>query len=131
MACCFSNLKQLFAGGQEFSYRIEDIARYYRTYLELMRHWDAVLPGRVFRLWYEDVVEDLDRNVRRVLEFCGLEFEPACLEFFKTERSIHTPSSEQVRQPIFREALFEWRNYEPWLSPLKDTLGDALTRYRE
>ena len=131
MACCFSNLKQLFAGGQEFTYSIEDIARYYRSYLELMRHWDAVLPGRVLRLWYEDVVEDLDRNVRRVLEFCGLEFEPACLEFFKTKRSIHTPSSEQVRQPIFREALFQWRHYEPWLSPLKDTLGDALTRYRE
>jgi tetratricopeptide (TPR) repeat protein len=131
MACCFSNLKQLFASGQEFTYSIEDIARYYRTYLDLMRHWDAVLPGRVLRVSYEDIVEDLAGNVQRILEFCGLEFEPACVEFYKTERSVRTASSEQVRQPIFREGLFQWRNYEPWLGPLKDGLGDALIRYRE
>jgi tetratricopeptide (TPR) repeat protein len=131
MACCFSNLKQLFARGQEFTYGIEDIARYYRTYLELMRHWDAVLPGRILRVWYEDVVEDLEGNVRRILEFCGLEFEPACIEFYKTARSVRTASSEQVRQPIFRDGLFQWRNYEPWLGPLKDSLDDALIRYRE
>jgi predicted Zn-dependent protease len=131
MACCFSNLKQLFASGQEFTYSIEDIARYYRTYLELMRHWDAVLPGRILRVWYEDVVEDLEENVRRILEFCGLEFEPACVEFHKTERSVRTASSEQVRQPIFRDGLFQWRNYEPSLGPLKDSLDDALIRYRE
>ena len=131
MACCFSNLKQLFTRGQEFTYSIEDIARYYRTYLELMRHWDAVLPGRILRVWYEDVVEDLEGNVRRILEFCGLEFEPACVEFYKTERSISTASSEQVRQPIFRDGLFQWRNYERWLGPLKDSLGDGLIRYRE
>ena len=131
MACCFSNLKQLFASGQEFTYSIEDIARYYRTYLELMRHWDSVLPGRVLRVWYEDVVEDLETNVRRMLEFCGLEFEPACVEFYKTERSVRSASSEQVRQPIFREWLFPWRNYKPWLGPLQDSLGDALMRYRE
>ena len=130
MACCFSNLKQLFAGGQEFTYSIGDIARYYRTYLELMRHWDAVLPGRVLRVWYEDVVEDLEGNVRRILEFCSLEFEPACVDFYKTERSVRTASSEQVRQPIFRDGLFQWRNYEPWLGPLKDSLDDALIRYR-
>jgi len=131
MACCFSNLKQLFASGQEFTYSIEDIARYYRTYLDLMRHWDTVLPARVLRVWYEDVVDDLERNVRRILEFCGLEFEPACLEFHKTERSVRSASSEQVRQPIFREGLFQWRSYDLWLGPLRDTLGDALTRYRE
>ena len=131
MACCFSNLKQLFARGQEFTYSIEDIARYYRTYLDLMRHWDAVLPGRVLRVWYEDVVDDLERNVRYMLEFCGLKFEAACVEFYKTERSVRTASSEQVRQPIFREGLFQWRNYEPWLGPLRDSLGDALIRYRE
>ena len=123
MACCFSNLKQLFASGQEFTYSIGDIARYYRTYLELMRHWDAVLPGRILRVWYEDVVEDLEGNVRRILEFCGLEFEPACVEFYKTERSVRTASSEQVRQPIFRDGLFQWRNYEPWLGPLKRQFG--------
>jgi tetratricopeptide (TPR) repeat protein len=131
MACCFSKLKQLFASGQEFTYSIGDIARYYRTYLELMRHWDAVLPGRILRVWYEDVVQDLEGNVRRILEFCSLEFEPACVEFYKTERSVRTASSEQVRQPIFRDGLFQWRNYEPWLGPLKDSLDDALIRYRE
>jgi len=131
MACCFSNLKQLFAGGQDFAYSIEDIARYYRTYFDLMRHWDEVLPGRVLRVWYEDVVEDLEGNVRRILEFCGLGFEPACVEFHKTERSVRTASSEQVRQPIFRDGLFQWRNYERWLGSLKDRLGDALVRYRE
>jgi tetratricopeptide (TPR) repeat protein len=131
MACCFSNLKQLFAKGQEFTYGIEDIARYYRTYLELMRHWDAVLPRRVLRVCYEDVVENLDGNVRRILEFCRLEFEPGCVEFYKTERSISTASSEQVRQGIFREGLLQWRNYEPWLGQLKDKLDDALIRYRE
>jgi tetratricopeptide (TPR) repeat protein len=129
MACCFSNLKQLFASGQEFSYSIDDMARYYRTYLELMRHWDSVLPGRVLRVFYEDVVEDLEGNVRRILEYCGLKFEPGCMEFYKTKRSIHTASSEQVRQPIFQEGLAQWRHYEAWLGPLKDGLGDALVRY--
>jgi hypothetical protein len=131
MACCFSNLKQLFAAGQEFTYSIEDIARYYRTYLELMRHWDSVLPGRVLRVEHEHVVDDLEGNVRRILDFCGLQFEPECVEFHKTERSIRTASSEQVRRPIFREGLDQWKNYEPWLGPLKDALGDALVRYRD
>lgn len=131
MACCFGNLKQLFATGQEFTYSVEDIARYYRTYLELMRHWDSVLPGRVLRVWHEDVVADLEGNVRRILDFCGLDFEPACMDFHKTERSVRTASSEQVRQPIYREGLTQWRNYEPWLGPLAEALGDALTRYRD
>jgi hypothetical protein len=131
MACCFGNLKQLFASGQEFTYSIEDIARYYRTYLDLMRHWDAVLPGRVLRVWYEDVVEDLEGSVRRILQFCSLKFEPACVEFYKTARTVRTASSEQVRQPIFRDGLLQWRNYHPWLGPLEDRLGDALTRYRQ
>ena len=130
MACCFSNLKQLFANGQEFTYAIDDIARYYRTYLDLMSHWDEVLPGRVLRVWHEDVVDDLEGNVRRILDFCGLEFEPACVEFHKTARSVRTASSEQVRQPIFREGLDQWRHYEQWLSPLKAALGDAQLRYR-
>jgi hypothetical protein len=131
IACCFSNLKQLFASGQEFAYSIDDIARYYRTYLELMRHWDTVLPGRVLRVWYEDVVNDLEGNLRRILEFCGLQFEPACVDFHKTERTVGTASSEQVRQPLFRVRLDQWRNYESWLGPLKDGLGDALVRYRD
>ena len=130
MACCFSNLKQLFATGQEFTYSVEDIARYYRTYLEIMQHWDEVLPGRVLRVHHEDVVDDLEGNVRRILDFCGLEFEPSCLEFHKTERSVRTASSEQVRQPIFRDGLDQWTKYEPWLGSLKQALGDAVTRYR-
>jgi tetratricopeptide (TPR) repeat protein len=130
MACCFSNLKQLFAQGQEFTYSIDDIARYYRGYLELMRHWDRVLPGRVLRIQYEDVVDDLDSHVRRLLDFCGLEFEPRCVEFYKTERSIRTASSEQVRQAIYREGLDHWRHFEPWLGPLKVALGEALEDYR-
>jgi tetratricopeptide (TPR) repeat protein len=131
MACCFSNLKQLFAAGQEFTYSSEDIALYYRNYLELMRHWNGALPGRVLQLWYEDVVEDLEGSVRRILEFCGLDFEPACLDFHRTVRSVHSASSEQVRRPIFRDGLLQWRNYETWLNPLKTYLGDALIRYRD
>ena len=131
MACCFGNLKQLFSSGQEFSYSIEDIARYYRTYLELMRHWNAALPGRILKVQHEDIVDDLESNVRRILDFCGLAFEPGCLEFHKTERSVRTASSEQVRRPIFREGLDQWRNYQPWLEPLQRALGDAVTRYRD
>ena len=131
MACCFSNLKQLYARGQEFTYGMDDIARYYRTYLDVMRHWDSVLPGRVLRVFYEDVVENLEASVCRLLEFCGLQFEPECVEFYKTQRCVRTASSEQVRQAIFRGGLSQWRNFEPWLGPLKDALGDALMRYRE
>jgi tetratricopeptide (TPR) repeat protein len=126
MACCFSNLKQLFAQGQEFTYGIEDIARYYRTYVELMDHWDAVLPGRVLRVQHEDVVDDLEGSVRRILDYCGLPFEQACVEFHKTKRSVRTPSSEQVRQPIFRDGLDQWKKFEPWLGPLREALGPEL-----
>ena len=131
MGCCFSNLKQLFASGQEFTYAIEDVARYYRSYLQLMRHWDTALPGRILRVSYEDVVENLEVNARRILEFCGLKLEPSCIEFYKQQRNIATASSEQVRQPVFRQGLFQWRNYEPWLGSLREHLGDALIRYRE
>jgi tetratricopeptide (TPR) repeat protein len=126
MACCFSNFKQLFAAGQEFTYSLDDIARYYRTYVEIMSHWDAVLPGKVLRIQHEDVVEDLEGNVRKLLEFCNLDFEPACLEFWKNERSVRTASSEQVRRPIFKEGLDQWRNFEPWLAPLQEALGDLV-----
>jgi tetratricopeptide (TPR) repeat protein len=131
MACCFSNFKQLFASGQEFTYSLEDIGRYYHSYIELMEHWDAVLPGKILRVHHEDVVEDLDGNVRRILAFCGLEFEPACIEFYKTERAVRTASSEQVRQPIFREGLDQWRNFEPYLGALKAALGPLASRPAE
>ncbi len=124
MACCFSNFKQLFAAGQEFTYSIDDIARYYRTYVQLMDHWNSVLPGKILQVQHEGVVEDLESNVRRLLDFCGLDFEPACLEYYKTERSIRTASSEQVRRPISREGLDQWRNFEPWLGHLRTALGD-------
>jgi tetratricopeptide (TPR) repeat protein len=131
MACCFSNFKQLFAQGQEFTYSLTDIARYYRTYLELMQHWNAVLPGWILRVQHEDLVDDLETHVRRILEFCGLSFEPACLEFHKTIRSVRTASSEQVRQPLYREGLWQWKKFEPWLGPLSDALGDARYRYQD
>jgi tetratricopeptide (TPR) repeat protein len=132
MACGFSNLKQLFgAANQEFTYGEGDIARYYRLYLDLMRHWDQVLPGRVLRVAYEDVVEDLEGGVRRLLAHCRLPFETACLTFHETRRSIRTPSSEQVRQPIGREGLTQWERYAPWLAPLRDALGEATTGYRD
>jgi tetratricopeptide (TPR) repeat protein len=132
MACCFSNLKQLFGTtNQEFTYEVDHIARYYRSYLDLMRHWEEVLPGRVLRVSYEDLVEDLEGGVRRMLAHCGLDFEPTCLDFHQTRRSIRTPSSEQVRRPISRDSLAQWRNYEPWLQPLRDALGDALVHYRD
>ena len=127
LACCFSNFKQLFAHGQEFTYSLEDIARYYRSYLELMQHWDRVLPGKVLRVQYEDVVADLEGHVRRILEFCDLPYESRCVEFYKTERNVRTASSEQVRQPIFREGLDQWRHFEPWLGPLKEALGALPT----
>lgn len=126
MACCFSGYKQLFADGQLFSYSLADIGAYYRDYVDLMRHWDEVLPGYVLRVQHEQVVEDLEGQVRRMLDFCGLEFEESCLNYYETERSVRTPSSEQVRQPIFSSALEQWRQFEPWLGPLKAALGPDL-----
>ena len=124
MACCFSGFRQLFAEGQEFSYDLGDIGRYYRDYVAHMDHWDRVLPGRVLRVQYEDVVADLETQVRRILDYCGLPFEASCVQFHRTQRSVRTPSSEQVRQPIFTSGLDYWRTYEPWLGPLMSALGD-------
>jgi tetratricopeptide (TPR) repeat protein len=128
LACGFSCFKQLFGEGQDFTYGLEAIGRYYTDYVRLMDHWDEVLPGFVLRVTHEDVVDDLETQVRRILEFCGLPFEEACLEFHKTDRSIKTPSSEQVRQPIFRSGLDYWRNYEQWLGRLKDALRPDIRR---
>lgn len=126
LACCFGNFKQLFASGQQFTYSIDDITRYYRMYLELMTHWDQALPGRILRVRHEEVVEDLESNVRRILDFCELEFEPACVEFHKTARSVHSASSEQVRRPINRDGVDQWRRFEPWLAPFHAAL-DGLS----
>lgn len=130
MACCFSGFKQLFAEGQEFTYGMNSIGRYYRGYVDLMSHWDNVLPGAVLRVQHEDVLEDLEGQVRRILEHCELPFEAQCLEFYKTERAVRTPSSEQVRQPIYQSSVQQWQNFETHLQPLKNALGDALTNYR-
>lgn len=123
MDCCFSGFKQLFAEGQEFTYGLEEVGRYYRGYERLMAHWDAVLPGKVLRVQYEDMIDDLEGQVRRILDHCGLAFEPSCLDFHKTRRSVRTASSEQVRQPIYRTGMAQWRPFEPWLDPLKRALG--------
>ncbi len=130
LACCFSGFKQLFGQGQEFSYGLTEIGNYYRKYVELMDHWNEVLPGFVQLVQHERVVEDLESEVHRLLDFCELPFEAACLDFHKTERGIRTPSSEQVRQPIYRAGLEAWRPFEAWLAPLKEALGpDVCRRY--
>jgi tetratricopeptide (TPR) repeat protein len=130
MACCFSGFKQLFGKGQEFTYGLYEIGRYYHGYVRLMDHWDRVLPGFVLRVMHKDVVDDLEGQVRRVLDFCGLPFEESCIRFHETQRNIRTPSSEQVKQPIYRSALEHWRNYEEHLQPLRDALGpEILSRY--
>lgn len=130
LACGFSLYKLLFSHGQHFSYDLGDIGRYYLDYLELMKHFDRVLPGRVHRIIYEDLVRDTETSVRALLAHCGLPFEPACLAFHKTRRPVSTPSVEQVQSPIFGDGLDQWRHYEPWLGPLKDVLGDAVVSYR-
>ncbi len=127
MGCCFSGFKQLFAEGQEFTYGLTEISHYYSDYVRLMAHWDTVLPGQVLRVTYEDVVADLEGQVRRMLAFLGLPFEDACLNFHQTERAVRTASSEQVRQPIFRSGVDQWENYSPWLDPLREVLGAQLS----
>ena len=122
MDCCFSGFKQLFAEGQEFTYGLTEVGRYYADYVELMDHWDRVLPGKVLRVNHEDVLDDLEGQVRRILDHCGLPFEQACVEFHKTDRAVRTASSEQVRRPINRSGQGAWKPYEPWLGDLKAAL---------
>jgi tetratricopeptide (TPR) repeat protein len=126
MGCCFSGFKQLFANGQTFTYDLQHIGKYYRDYVRLMDHWDAVLPGRVHRVQYEEMVADTENQVRALLDYCGLEFEEQCLRFYETERAVRTPSSEQVRKPIYTQALEQWRNFERHLDPLKEALGEEV-----
>jgi predicted Zn-dependent protease len=129
LACGFSLFKEHFAGGQNYSYSLEEIGRYYQNYVELMAHFDAVLPGRVHRLYYESLVDDTETEVRRLLDFCALPYEANCLHFYKNDRAVSTASSEQVRQPISRAAIDHWRNYEPWLDALKLSLGSLGETY--
>ncbi len=129
LGCCFSNFKQHFARGQNFTYTLDDMGRYYADYVRLMSHIDAVLPGRVHRVIYERMVDDTEAEVRALLAACGLAFEPQCLDFHKTERAVRTASSEQVRRPIFREGTQGWQGFEPWLDPLKAALGTIVSAY--
>lgn len=131
LGCCFSNFKQHFARGQGFTYDLEDVGRYYRDYVRLMAHVDRVQPGKVHRVIYERMVDDTEAQVRALLDFCGLRFEPDCLAFHRTDRPVRTASSEQVRQPIYREAVEAWKPFEPWLGPLAQALGDVLEAYPE
>jgi len=129
LSCCFSAFKQHFARGQGFTYSLEDVGRYYRDYAALMTHFDSVLPGRVHRVIYERMVEDTEAEIRRLLAHCGLEYDERCLHFYENDRAVRTASSEQVRSPIFRDAVDHWRHYEPWLGPLRQALGPALDGY--
>jgi len=131
MASCFSGFKQHFARGQPFSYDLTDLGLFYRDYLAMMAHFDRVAPGKVHRVMYETLVEDTEAEIRALLAYCGLPFEAACLRFHENDRAVRTASSEQVRQPIFRDGLDQWRNYDRWLGPLRSALGDALGRYPE
>ncbi len=129
LGCCLSAFKQHFARGQNFTYDLADLGAYYRDYVELMAHMDAVLPGRAHRVFYEALVEDTEAEVRRLLAQCGLPFEAGCLRFYDNDRPVRTASSEQVRRPIYRDGVDHWRRYEPWLGPLKEALGSVLERY--
>ncbi|MBL6853944.1 MAG: sulfotransferase, partial [Alphaproteobacteria bacterium] len=129
MGCCFSAYKQHFARGQAFSYDLGDVGRYYADYVSLMRHFDDVLPGRVHRVLYERMVDDPESEVRRLLDYCGLPFEAKCLQFYQNDRAVRTASSEQVRQPIFRDGVDQWQNFAPWLGPLEAALGPVLQEY--
>jgi tetratricopeptide (TPR) repeat protein len=129
VGCCFSAFKQHFARGQSFTYSLDDVGRYYRDYVELMAHLDSVLPGLVHRVFHEKMIEETELQVRDLLAYCGLPFDERCLRFYENERAVRTASSEQVRQPIFRDGLDQWKHYEPWLGPLKQTLGSVLETY--
>jgi len=129
LGCCFANFKQHFQSGVWFTYSLEDLGHYYRDYVRLMEHFDAVLPARIHRVYYESLVADLDGEVRRLLQYCGLPFEEQCLRFHETRRVVQTASSEQVRRPLYADGVEQWRNYEPWLENLKDALGDVIQQY--
>jgi tetratricopeptide (TPR) repeat protein len=130
MDCCFANYTQHYENGVGFSYSQVGLARYYSDYVRLMRHFDRIAPGKVHRVIYEDLVDDLEGSVRGLLDYLELPFEESCLRFFETDRPVLTPSSQQVRQPINRSGIGRWRNYEHWLGQLQQGLGDVLGDWR-
>ncbi len=131
LGCCFSNFTSIFLHGLAHTYRLADLGRFYANYVEMMAHYDHVLPGKVYRVFYEDLIDDTEREIRRLLAWLDLPFEEACLDFHSNKRAVNSASSEQVRSPLFRDALERWRHYEPWLGPLKAALGPVLEQYPE
>jgi hypothetical protein len=129
LGCGFSCYKQQFARGFGFTYDLADMGRYYRDYVDLLEHFDTVLPKRVHRVHYEQLVANPEGELRKLLEYCGLPFEAQCLQFYENRRVVQTISSEQVRRPIYTESVHHWRNYEPWLGPMREALGDLVDRY--
>ena len=129
IGCCFSIFKQNFARGQAFGYQLTTLGHYYGGYLDLMSHWRSIMPERIHTVIYEDMVDDTEHQVRALLEHCGVDFESRCLAFHENTRVVRTASAEQVRQPIFTTGKDQWRNFERFLDPLKDSLGDAMTRW--
>jgi tetratricopeptide (TPR) repeat protein len=127
--CCLSNFKQIFPNRHDPSYALADMGLYYRGYVELLAHFDRILPGRIHRVIYEDLVRDPEHEIGRLLTYCALPFEEACLRHYETERGILTISSEQVRQPVYKDSVAQWRHYEEWIGPLKDALGPVLSAY--
>ena len=129
LGCCFSIFRQDFESDYAFGYELTDLGRYYHDYVELMAHYDRILPRKIHRLFYEKMIEHPEAETRRLLAYLGLPFDDACLRFHENRRPVRTASSEQVRQPIFKSAVDQWRNYEPWLDPLKNALGAVLADY--
>jgi len=129
LACGFSNFKQHYASGMHFAYSQESIGTFYRDYWRYMSHLNRVQPGAVHRVINEKLIEDPEGEIRRMLDFIGVPFDPACLQFHQNKRAVRTPSAEQVRRPINREGVDRWRNYERWLGPLKEALGPALEQW--
>jgi len=129
LGCCFSNFTSLFLHGLAHTYKLADLGSFYANYVEMMAHYDRVLPGKVYRVHYEDLIDEPEREIRRLLAWLDLPFEEACLDFHSNKRAVNSASSEQVRTPLFRDALERWRHYEPWLGPLKGALGEVLEEY--
>ncbi len=127
--CCWSNFKQHFAKGQSFSYSLSDMGRYYADYVDLMAHFDDVLPGRIYRVIHEKLLDEPEGEVQALLAYLNLPYEDGCLKFYDNDRAVRTASSEQVRRPINRDGVGQWQMFEPWLDPLKEALSSILEKY--
>lgn len=131
MAVGFSNFKQNYAAGAAWSHALPTIGRYYRDYLRLMRHYERILPDKIHRIIHERLVDDFEPEVRRLLDHVGVGYDPACLQFHRSTRPVRSASAEQVRRPLNREGVDQWRAFAPWLKPLEEALGDALEDWQQ